>query len=161
TVSGVAFMELTSLQFPETWQIKPIRDVYRFTRKPRGLFIADTDLVPFLAMETIPIGRMHVFEFEERPASKLTSGTYIENGDLLLAKITPSFENGKQAIVAWEKPFGYATTEVIPLQEIEGKSDKNYLFHILLHPEIRSDLAGKMDGTTGRRRLRKEVLADR
>ncbi|MDD5036171.1 MAG: restriction endonuclease subunit S [Methylococcaceae bacterium] len=139
----------------------PIREAYSFTRKPRGMVIPRDGSIPFLPMDLIPIGRVSVSEYEERPGSRLTSGTYIENGDLVVAKITPSFENGKQAIVQWNRPFGFATTEVIPIQEIEGVSDKNYLFHVLLHPAIRSDLAGKMDGTTGRQRLSKEVLGSR
>ena len=151
-------MDFASLELPKTWGVNPIRAVYAFTKKPRHLNIPEGTSLPFLPMDTIPIGRVHVSTFEERAVSKLTNGTYIENGDLLVAKITPSFENGKQAIVDWNRPFGYATTEVIPLQEIEGVSDKYFLFHLLLHPEIRSGLAGKMDGTTGRQRLSKEVL---
>ena len=145
-------------RLPADWRVVPLREAYSFTKKPRGLTIPLDGAIPFLPMDAIPIGRVSISAFEERPSSKLTSGTYIENGDLLVAKITPSFENGKQAIVKWDRPFGFATTEVIPIQEIEGISDKHYLFHILLHPEIRADLAGKMDGTTGRQRLSKEVL---
>ncbi|MDP2992020.1 MAG: restriction endonuclease subunit S [Deltaproteobacteria bacterium] len=145
-------------RLPAGWRVMPIREAYSFTRKPRGMVIPRDGSIPFLPMDLIPIGRVSVSEYEERSGSRLTSGTYIENGDLLVAKITPSFENGKQAIVRWDRPFGFATTEVIPIQEIEGVSDKNYLFHVLLHPVIRSDLAGKMDGTTGRQRLSKEVL---
>jgi type I restriction enzyme S subunit len=125
------------------------------------LSIQDDTRVPFLPMETIPIGRVRVSGYQERLGSALSSGTYVENGDLLVAKITPSFENGKQAIVDWDRPFGFATTEVIPIQEVEGVSDKFFLFHLLLHPAIRADLAGKMDGTTGRQRLSKEVLGSR
>jgi len=154
-------MELANVDLPKDWQVMPIRNAYTFTKKPRGLSIDDDGVVPFLPMEAIPLGRLRVSEFEERRGSALTSGTYIENGDLLVAKITPSFENGKQAIVDWKKPFGFATTEVIPIQEIEGVSDKFFLFHLLLHPAIRSDLAGKMDGTTGRQRLSKEVFGSR
>ena len=154
-------MKLENLDYPEDWQIKPIREVFSFTKKPRGLSIPSDGLIPFLPMQAIPIGRVRVSAFEERLGASLTSGTYIENGDLLVAKITPSFENGKQAIVDWKKPFGFATTEVIPLQEIEGVSDNCFLFHLLLHPAIRSDLAGKMDGTTGRQRLSKEVFGSR
>lgn len=146
---------------PHGWQVRPIREVFSFTKKPRGLSIAAADLVPFLPMDTIPIGALNVSAFEERSGANMTSGTYIENGDLLVAKITPSFENGKQAIVKWDRPFGFATTEVIPIQEIAGSSDKHFLFHLLLHPAIRSDLAGKMDGTTGRQRLSKEALGSR
>lgn len=145
-------------RLPADWRVVPLREAYSFTKKPRWLTIPLDGTIPFLPMDAIPIGRVSVSAFEERPSSKLTSGTYIENGDLIVAKITPSFENGKQAIVKWDRPFGFATTEVIPIQEIEGISDKRYLFHILLHPEIRADLAGKMDGTTGRQRLSKEVL---
>ena len=152
---------LVVIDLPDDWQVKPIHEAYSFTKKPRGLSVAVAGFVPFLPMDTIPIGRISVSEFEERLGSTLSSGTYIENGDLLVAKITPSFENGKQAIVDWTKPFGFATTEVIPIQEIDGVGDKFFLFYLLLHPEIRSDLAGKMDGTTGRQRLSKGVLASR
>ena len=41
-----------------------------------------------------------------------------------------------------------------------GVSDKRYLFYLLLHPDVRSWLAGKMDGSTGRQRLTKEVLSN-
>ena len=158
---GGVHNQLVASDLPANWTMKPIRDVYRFTSKPRGLVVPKGSSVPFLPMDRIPIGRVNVTTYEERPAARLTSGTYIENGDLLVAKITPSFENGKQAIVKWDRPFGYATTEVIPIQDIEGVSDKHYLFHLLLHPEIRSELAGKMDGTTGRQRLSKETLGSR
>ncbi len=154
-------MNLKDVEFPVDWQMKPIREAYTFTKKPRGLAIEKDEPVPFLPMDAIPIGRISVSSFEARLASELSSGTYIERGDLIVAKITPSFENGKQAIVEWDKSFGFATTEVIPIQEIAGLSDKFFLYHLLLHPEIRSDLAGKMDGTTGRQRLSKEILGNR
>ena len=154
-------MNINPENLPDSWQIKPIREAYSFTKKPRGIFIRDGETVPFLPMEAIPIGRVHVTDYQERLGAKLTSGTYIENGDLLVAKITPSFENGKQAIVDWPHKYGFATTEVIPVQEIPSISDKEFLFHLLLHPAIRSDLAGKMDGTTGRQRLSKEVFGSR
>ncbi|MBI1747496.1 MAG: restriction endonuclease subunit S [Acidobacteria bacterium] len=147
--------------FASDWEMKPIREVYRFTTKPRRRNVSKNGRVPFLPMDQIPIGCLRVSTYEERPSDKLTSGTYIENGDLLVARITPSFENGKQAIVDWDRPFGFATTEVIPIQEIKGISDKLFLFYLLLHPEIPSELAGKMDGTTGRQRLSKETLGSR
>src|SRR5262245_61600823 len=116
---------------PTTWSVKPIREVYAFTRKPRGLTFANSTSVPFLPMDAIPIGRVYVSTFEERLASEIGSGTYVENGDLVIAKITPSFENGKQAILDWNRPFGFATTEVIPIKEVAGISDKRFLFHFL------------------------------
>ena len=111
-------------------------------------------------MAQIPLGQIHISKFTPRPLGKLGSGTYVENGDLLVAKITPSFENGKQAIVNIQTDFAYATTEVLPLRGKEGKSDTLFLFFFLLHPEVRSGLTGKMEGSTGRQRLSKTVLGD-
>jgi type I restriction enzyme S subunit len=151
-------MNFEMIKLPTEWRVMPIHDAYAFTKKPRGLSIRDDDEIPFLPMESVPIGRMRGGDFELRVGSSLGSGTYIENGDLIVAKITPSFENGKQAIIEWDAPFGFATTEVIPIQEKLGFSKKEFLFHVLLHPSVRSELAGKMDGTTGRRRLSKDAL---
>ncbi len=151
-------MNLKDMDFPPGWEVKPINEVYRMTKKPRNLQIGKDDIIPFFPMEVVPIGKLFVRDYVPKSPEKLTSGTYIENGDLLIAKITPSFENGKQAIAQFDQAFGYATTEVIPFQDIQGVSDKLYLYFALLHPEIRSNLAGQMDGTTGRQRLSKEVL---
>ena len=152
-------MNIQSYKLPIGWQIKAIEDVYHFTAKPKGLRVGDRLEIPFIPMELMPLRKTFVDTWIMKPTTELGSGTYFENGDLLVAKITPSFENGKQAIAKINQPFGYATTEVIPIQEIEGISDKYYLHFVLLHPEIRKELAEKMDGSTGRQRLRKEMLA--
>ena len=111
-------------------------------------------------MEQIPLGKIHVSDNTLKPIANLGSGTYVENGDLMVAKITPSFENGKQGIVNIESDFAYATTEVIPVRSRPTLSDTLFLFFYLLHPEVRSDLAGKMEGSTGRQRLSKTVLGE-
>ena len=154
-------MDVDKLDLPSDWQIKAIQDVYKFTKKPSGLKLEGYEQIPFIPMELVPLGRIYAKDWNWKNTKELGSGTYFENGDLLVAKITPSFENGKQAIVKIDNPFGYATTEVIPIQGIEGVSDKFYLHFVLLHPEIRRELAGKMDGSTGRQRLRKETLASK
>jgi type I restriction enzyme S subunit len=155
-------MNLNEFQFPSDWKLCPIAEAFDFTGKPRGLDLSKNgELIPFFPMDQIPLGRIHVSEFTPRPLSQLGSGTYVENGDLMVAKITPSFENGKQAIVDIETDFAYATTEVIPMRGKKGVSDTLFLFFYLLHPEVRSDLAGKMEGSTGRQRLSKTVLGDR
>ncbi len=138
-----------------------VRDFYEITRKPRQLNLRAYRSVPFIPMEAVPQGGSFVAKYEEREIEALSSGTYFERGDVLVAKITPSFENGKQAI-ADDLPadFGYATTEVIPLRAIEGGHDKRLLFYYLLHPEIRSFVADRMEGSTARLRVPEEVLLD-
>ena len=155
-------MKLDQFQFPKDWKVGRVAGSYDFTGKPRGLDLSKNgDQIPFFPMDQIPLGRIHVSEFTPKPLAELGSGTYVENGDLMVAKITPSFENGKQAIVDIASDFAYATTEVIPMRGRKGESDTLFLFFYLLHPEVRSDLAGKMEGSTGRQRLSKTVLGDR
>ncbi len=57
-------------------------------------------------------------------------------------------------------PFGIATTEVIPIREIEGVTDKIYLFYYLLSSDVRALLTARMKGRTGRLRLGTEALTD-
>lgn len=154
-------MNFDELELPDDWMLTPIAEVFDFTSKPRGLDLSQFgDTVPFVPMELIPIGRITATKFTPRPQADLGSGTYVEDGDLMVAKITPSFENGKQGILQIGEPFAFGSTEVIPVHGREGISETRYLFFYLLHPEIRSSLAGKMEGSTGRQRLSKAVLGD-
>jgi type I restriction enzyme S subunit len=112
-------------------------------------------------MEHVPIESPIFSAYQMKAADELTSGTYIEVGDLLVAKITPSFENDKQDIIErLPLPFGYATTEVIPINDIPGVSDKRFLASYLLRSGVRAVLAAKMEGSTGRQRLSTSTLAN-
>ena len=150
---------MSMVNFPEHWKRARFGEVATFTKKPRDLHYSEYDKVPFVPMDLIPIAKLFSEKFTLKTNDELSSGTYFESGDILLAKITPSFENGKQCIVKrLPTPFGIATTEVIPIREVVDVSDKFYLFYYLLLPDVRTLLAGKMQGTTGRQRLGKEAL---
>ena len=148
-------------EIPESWETTRLAEAVTFTKKPRDLRYSEYNEIPFVPMELIPIAKLFSQEFILKTNDELKSGTYFEPGDILLSKITPSFENGKQCIFEeLPTPFGIATTEVIPIREMEGVSDISYLFYYLLLPNIRTSLAGKMQGTTGRQRLNKDTLAN-
>src|SRR6266567_6608759 len=131
----------------QKWRIVPLNKAFKFTKKPRELQYSTYVRIPFVPMEFVPIGHMFFEKYILKEYDDISSGTYFEPGDILLAKITPSFENGKQGIIEnLPTPFGIATTEVIPIKEIEGISDKYFLFYYLLRHDIRSVLASKMEG---------------
>lgn len=138
-----------------------VGDCYAVTKKPRGLDIGAVAAIPFAAMEAIPQGGAYEPTFTLKEPRAISSGTYFERGDILVSKITPSFENGKQALVrTLPQAFGYATTEVIPLRpSVEGQ-DPRLLFFYLLHPDIRHYVAERMEGSTGRQRVPEAVLLD-
>ena len=148
-------------EIPESWETTRLAEAAIFTKKPRDLRYSEYNEIPFVPMELIPIAKLFSEEFILKTNDELKSGTYFETADILLPKITPSFENGKQCIIKeLPTPFGIATTEVIPIREIEGVSDISYLFYYLLLPNVRISLAGKMQGTTGRQRLSKDALVN-
>lgn len=142
---------------PKSWDVVKICVAYEFTAKPRGLNIKEKSKIPFIPMEFISEEERIADKYELR--DRVGSGTFVLKGDLIVAKITPSFENGKQGIIEnIPFEFAYATTEVWPVHSIRGKSDINYLYYYLKKQSVRVDVAGKMEGSTGRQRVPKNVL---
>lgn len=154
-------MGLLDSDLPSRLNWGRVRDAYEITKKPRGLDVGSCPQIPFAAMEAIPQGGQYAAQFTLKSPDQLTSGTYFERGDVLVAKITPSFENGKQALVQHlPTPFGYATTEVVPLRAKEPGHDPRFLFFYLLHPDVRHYTAERMEGTTARQRVPDDVFLD-
>jgi type I restriction enzyme S subunit len=144
-----------------SWTRGPLEQFFRFTKKPKELRIKDSATIPFIPMELVPEKGQTNTPYNLKKYDDVTSGTYFEDGDILVAKITPSFENGKQGIANLKGAgFGYATTEVIPIHEIKELSNRYYLFYYLLDPLLRNELASKMEGSTGRKRIRDHLLKE-
>jgi type I restriction enzyme S subunit len=138
-------------ELPEGWEVVRLSD----TAEIRGnKSINGFDKVAFIPMEAVPDAGISV-DFEVRPMKDVKSFTYCESGDILLAKITPSLENGKQGIVPDNVPNGFAlaTTEVFPIscKNIE----RLFLFYVLKFPKFRNKIIASMTGTTGRQRATK------
>lgn len=154
-------MSLLETDLGENRQWTRVGDGYEVTKKPRSLDRSTFATIPFAAMEAIPQGGAYLPDFTMKAPDAIASGTYFERGDILVGKITPSFENGKQALVQdLVAPFGYATTEVIPLHPRSDQHDSRLLFFYLLHPDIRHYVAERMEGSTGRQRVPENVLLD-
>ena len=144
---------------PESWDVVPIGKVYDFTKKPKEIIYSNYGDLPFIAMDLIPIDLPNSDKFKFKKSTEISSGTYVEDGDILLAKITPCFENGKQCIITGlPDGFGIASTEVIPIKEKPGISDKYLLYYYLLKDDVRKLIAGKMEGATGRQRVPVNLL---
>jgi type I restriction enzyme S subunit len=160
-VSDVHFNKSDNDDILPGWTIMKLGEIFSITKKPHKLRYEDFDTIPFVPMDLIPYGCISFSNYTLKNIVDIPSGVYFEPGDVLIPKITPSFENGKQGILrSLPIPFGIASTEIIPLKEKIGISDRYFIFYYLLQKEIRSELAGKMEGSTGRQRLSKSVLLD-
>jgi type I restriction enzyme S subunit len=132
-------------------------DLIELSRKPRN-FQSDDSAVPFIPMALVPDSGLHIKQWELRHALDVRSGVFVQDGDLLLAKITPCLENGKQGIVSGlPGGWGYATTEVFPIRTSAALTSEFLALYLRL-PDVLQSLASKMEGATGRQRLPRSVL---
>jgi len=87
-------------------------------------------------------------------------GAKFRNGDTLIARITPSLENGKIAFVDFldGNEIGFGSTEFIVLREKENISHDQFLYYLALSPEFREVAILSMTGSSGRQRVQTEVV---
>jgi len=121
-------------EIPEEWDIVRLQEIC-FTRKNRKMAVPDR--VAVIPMETIPEDGIYT-DYLMRKKENVKSGVYCRTGDILLARITPSFENGKQGIVPEiASNVAIATTEVFPIVCKDG-IDSLFLFYDLKRPLVRN-----------------------
>lgn len=86
--------------------------------------------------------------------------TYFREGDIAIAKITPSFENGKGAICSGlTNGIGFGTTELHVLRPREGVSTR-YLWYVLRSKPFMSEAKTAMRGVAGQQRVPTEFLEE-
>ncbi|MGL4220087.1 MAG: restriction endonuclease subunit S [Shewanella sp.] len=115
--------------------------------------------VSFLAMASVSEdGR--ILDQETRVLAETKKGyTYFERGDVLLAKITPCFENGKAALVDnLEYQIGYGSTEFHVLRADPELLDSKYLFYMVWSDRFRFFGEKSMQGAAGQKRVSADFL---
>lgn len=114
--------------------------------------------MPFLAMSAVSEDGSASYAERRRLSDLLQGYTYFERGDVLLAKITPCFENGKAVHLRdLPAPMGFGSTEFHVLRP-GPNLDARYLFHALWNPALRAVGVRHMTGTAGQKRLPAEFL---
>jgi restriction endonuclease S subunit len=86
-------------------------------------------------------------------AAVMTGYTYFKDADVLLAKITPCFENGKAGIARdLLNGIGFGSTEFYVLRA----SDKilpEFLYYFVTRSDFRDEGAARMSGAAGQQRV--------
>ncbi|ALG87082.1 hypothetical protein ACH46_20470 [Gordonia phthalatica] len=113
---------------------------------------------PFVDMKSLPQGALLIDSWGEREPR---SGARFINGDTLLARITPCFENGKLALVDFldSGQTGTGSTEFIVMRPKPGVPAV-VPFLIAQSSDFRDHAAKTMTGTSGRQRVQASGLAD-
>ena len=136
----------------EACQIKPPKSEARDK-------LANSAFVSFLPMEAMGIDQMFVTATQTKSLSEVAgSYTYFAEGDVLLAKITPCFENGKLGIASGLKNgVGFGSSEYIVFRPDKSVS-KEWLYYFLSREAFRVEGAARMSGAVGHKRVAKEFV---
>jgi type I restriction enzyme S subunit len=145
----------------EGWETVRLDDVCTFKppKKEAKQKLGADDLVSFVPMSNLKI-RMKPLELNEERALDKVAGsyTYFSNGDVLLAKITPCFENGKLGIAnGLKNGVGFGSSEFIVMRPNE-ELDAEYLFYFLSQDSVRNAGARVMSGAVGHKRVPREFV---
>ncbi|MCC7554709.1 MAG: restriction endonuclease subunit S [Methanoculleus marisnigri] len=134
-------------EVPVGWRVVPLPEAIEIN--PR-ISLRKGDSAPYLDMKNMPMQGHRAIEWVERPFG---SGVKFENGDTLLARITPCLENGKTAYVDFlnDGQVGWGSTEYIVLRP-KPPLPKEYGYYLARSEIFRTYTIQNMSGTSGRQR---------
>ena len=121
-------------EIPSHWEVLKVKHVGSSNpskNNPKTDRLKDK-LVVFLPMERVHTDGTIDQELRH-PYSQLKNGyTYFEENDILIAKVTPCFENGKIVLVKnLATPVGFGSTEFIVIRPNPQKMFTPFLYYIL------------------------------
>jgi type I restriction enzyme M protein len=95
---------------------------------------------------------------EKRLSEVQTSYTYFEDNDVLLAKVTPCFENGKAGIArGLLNGIGFGSSEFYVLRS-NGQVLPEWVYFCVMHPLFREAATDQMTGTGGLQRVPRDYV---
>jgi type I restriction enzyme, S subunit len=143
------------------WASKPLGEVCQIRPSKREAYdkVPADSLVSFLPMEDLGIDEKFARGTRTKPLSAVVgSYTYFSDGDVLLAKITPCFENGKLGIAeGLSNGVGFGSSEYIVFRPDRILS-KEWLYYYLSRDAFRSEGVARMSGAVGHKRVAKEFI---
>ncbi|MBN4081912.1 MAG: restriction endonuclease subunit S [Gammaproteobacteria bacterium] len=143
------------------WRTERLQDVCQIKppKKEAKQRLSNIDLVSFVPMSDLGVCKKELTLRDERSLSEVSgSYTYFAENDVLLAKITPCFENGKLGIGRdLKNGIGFGSSEYIVFRS-KGDVDPEYLFYFLSQASFRDAGTRVMSGAVGHKRVPKEFI---
>ncbi len=121
--------------------------------------LREDDEIPFLPMAAVS-EEGFIIAPEIKKGCNVNQGySYFAQGDVIVAKITPCFENGKAAYVeSLPGPFGFGSTEFHVIRPQTTVLDAKYLLHFIQTRWFLIMGAKRMTGSAGQRRVPTDFL---
>jgi type I restriction enzyme M protein len=133
----------------------PLSDVCTINpSKSEGLSLPTDALVSFVPMSDLGENTMTFSPRETRRVGDIgASYTYFADGDVLVAKVTPCFENGKAGVARnLMNGVGFGSSEFYVLRPSERVLPE-FLYFCVTHDQFRKPAIAQMTGTGGLQRV--------
>jgi len=152
-LSGERYREATANS--HTFPLVRISDVCTVNPRKSQLAAQNPETrVSFVPMSELNAHRIAFRPSEEKQLAEVSSSyTYFEDNDVLLAKVTPCFENGKAGIArGLLNGIGFGSSEFYVLRS-NGQVLPEWLYFCVMHPLFREAAVAHMTGTGGLQRV--------
>jgi len=131
-----------------------LKDISQLTPQYKGKAIDGN--VSFVPMESLRNGNIDLKEISY--AEGKGKYTYFGNGDLLIAKVTPCFENGNIAIAEnLKEGIGFGSSEIFVLRTNSNVNNK-YLFYLSQSSNFQDAACATMCGVGGLKRISPNIM---
>jgi len=133
---------------PEGWEAVPTPTVIEFN--PR-IKLVKGKVTKYADMKAVPTSGPCVSGVAER---EYKGGAKFQQGDVLMARITPCLENGKTALVDFlaDDEVAHGSTEFIVMRG-RGAVSQEFAYCLARSPEFRERSIASMVGSSGRQRV--------
>ncbi|MFR2596895.1 MAG: restriction endonuclease subunit S [Gemmiger formicilis] len=140
---------------PDSWEPKKLKDICEINPPRKKKEAAQTT---FLGMSDVDDSG-HIIAQHKMDIHQIKSGlTPFERGDILVAKITPCFENGKGANTkTLQTETGFGSTE---FHVLRNKKDGDFVFYHTISHSFRQKLEREMTGSAGQKRVQVDSLGN-
>lgn len=144
-------------EIPEEWEVSRVKYVSDFEPSSRRDDLSDESIITYTPMDCIKNGW---FINNTAPLGSVSSSlTAYQEGDIVLAKVTPCFENGNIAIMkGLASGFGLGSSELFVIRTVS--IDTKYMFYWLRNEGFIQRACATMTGTGGLKRVSPAFVKD-
>ena len=144
---------------PDNWEWVRLGTITQINPRNQGDDDADAGFMP---MTLLNAGYRNKHTFEIKKWKQIKSGfTHFSNNDIVIAKITPCFQNRKSAIIKdLPNNIGAGTTELHVIRDITNKLCLEYLLCLFKTEDFICKGVKAFTGTAGQQRIGKDFIEE-
>lgn len=113
-------------------------------------------IYPFIEMGNVSTSYRNPIVIQDKA---FNSGVKFQDGDTVIARITPCLQNGKR-FYCKDIGTGFGSTEYLVFRPKDKSVDNLYLYYYMKTDFIRQSMINSMTGATGRQRVNNEIFKD-